>query len=238
MLHIKKLISEERAAASIVEYTIVLPICLFVLVFIFMVGYYLNQQAVLEAAVDRGVLAAQKIYNDPNADKLLDMGDKKKSTLIGFKRKANVYTDGTFEYDPYRYLNNNYKSDQIKSVVLARVNNAILDTQLVNINERVQNLKIECSDVSGIINKELTVTAKQEFIMPLLPTLFDKLNNGNIFTIQASSKVVIMNPTEFIRNTDFVVDTIERYVGTDITEKMSEIFGKITSFFQKTKGGE
>ena len=227
---------EEAGAATVVEYSIVLPLCLFVIVCIFMMGYFLNQQANLDAAVNRGVTIAVKLYNDPNAEKIMDMGTSRGSSLVGYKRKNVDFSN--LERDPYRYLNNGYKYDEMKSMIEAKIRNCIEMNQLPIIDSRVDEIEInfpEKRGVSGIINKNLTVNVTQDFQLPFLPAFLGKNGKGPVITLESTATITVINPTEFVRNVDFAADTVERFLGVDITEKMTTLFDKVTSFLETTK---
>lgn len=228
--------NRQDGAATILEYTIILPICLFVIVFIYMIGYFLNQQANLDAAVTRGVTVAIKVYNDPNAEQVMDMGTDAGSTQVGYKKKTSDFAN--LERDPYRYLNNGYKYDEMKSLIEAKIRNCIKTNQLPIIDSRVDEVEInfpEKNKVSGIINKKLTVNVTQKFQMPFLPTFMGKNGKGPVMELNSTATVTVVNPTEFVRNVDFADDTIKRFTGVDITKKMTSLFEKVTSFLDATK---
>lgn len=231
-----KLKNGQEGASTFIEYSIILPLCLFVLVFIFMIGYFLNQQANLDASVNRGIMVATKIYNDPNAEKVMDMGTDSGSTLVGYKRKTSDFSG--FESDPYRYLNNKYKYDTMKNMIESKIRNCIEMNQLAAIDSRLGNVEInfpENNRVSGVINKSLTVNVTQEFYMPFLPTFLGKNGKGPVVKLESTATVTISNPTEFVRNVDFAVDVVERFTGVEITDKMTELFGKVTNFLSATE---
>lgn len=229
-----KIKNTQDGAATVVEYSIILPICLFVIVFIFMIGYFLNQQANLDAAVRRGVTVAIKIYNDPNAEKIMEMGTEQGSNLVGYKRKIDKFED--LESDPYRYWNNNYKQDTMKTLIEKKIKNCIQKNQMEIIDSRVDGIEIIFpEEMSGIINKRLTVNVTQDFQMPFLPTFLGKNGKGPVMKLTSTATVTVTNPTEFVRNIDFAADVIERFTDVDITEKITAMFDKVTSFFNSTK---
>lgn len=227
------MIKEEKGAASIVEYAIVLPICLFMLVFIFFIGYYLNQCALLDAAVNRGVLIAQKIYTDPNSEEVMMYGDGMDDTFVGFKKRDSVFESGDLESDPYRFFDQDYKEDTIKTKIENKVKSIIANGQLLMLEGRVNDIKVNVSDISGVISRKISVSASQKMYIPVISILLSDDSYEKYFTIQATASANISNTTEFVRNSDFVYDTFIRFGGGDIVNKIKNIFDKITSFIGK-----
>lgn len=227
MLHLK----EERASATLVEYTIVLPICLFVIGFLFVVAYFMNQRALLDAAVERGVIDAQKIFSDPNSDVFIKYTDGD-SPNAGYEL-VNDPKFSNMESDPYRFLNNGYNYDFITDTVKKKVKKIIDRNKISDYGTWFTEPEVECSKVTGFISKSITVTVRQDFYMPLIPLIMRK---DGMFDVEmvASAKMPIMCSPEFIRNTDFIMDTIERATGVDIYDKVVGFFDKIKGFFKNT----
>ncbi|MDR0381849.1 MAG: pilus assembly protein [Oscillospiraceae bacterium] len=223
----RKLVEEETAAASIVEYSIVLPLCLIVLLFIFFVGYVLNQRALLDSAAHRGVLLAQQYYADPNYNNIVDLGlTEAKRDYVGHKSYSmNVL----FENDPYRFLNKNYHEDMIRERMEGKITSVIGKNQLFLLDNRLTTFDVDIPGMEGFLNKSAEVTITQRFYLPLL---LGHVNLEPVYTMTAKSRVTVTTPAEFVRNTDFVIDTIEKYTGTDVTEKLVTFFAKITDFFK------
>lgn len=221
----------ERASATIVEYTIVLPICFFVIGFLFVVAYFMNQRALLDAAVERGVLDAQKIFADPNSGVVMDFSPGGYEDP-GYSLKGAINWN-SIESDPYRFFNNKYNYDDITKSVTNKVEKTIEDCRLSDPGTWFEGAKIECSKVEGLISKSITVTVRQKFNMPFIPQI---MKNEDLFNVEmtSSASMPIVCPTDFVRNIDFVTDTIERFSGVDIAEKIKGFFDKITNFFENT----
>lgn len=224
-------LNSERAASSIVEYSVVLPICLFIFGLLFMAGYMLNQQANLDAATNRGVLVAQKIYCDPNVDTVLNLGTDNGSKQVGFRKKEAGFADGAdFISDPYRYLGSDYKYDSIASLVKTKVLNCIEVGQILGVSDRVSQVEVEMPDeFSGFIMQKISIKVTQQFNNPFLPTLISR-NTPTLFKMESCASASVMNSTEFVRNTNLVNDIVERNAGSDINGKISEMIEKASSF--------
>ena len=83
-----------KGSASILEYTLVLPVCLISVVVLFFTGYYLCYSAVLDAAADRVVLLVHNIYENTgkfDADFASDIAIKEAEAIID---RVNFLGDG------------------------------------------------------------------------------------------------------------------------------------------------
>ena len=229
MNFLKRLMREDRGAATIVEYSIVLPICLFIILFIFMSGFFLHQAAVLDAAAERGIIIAQKIYSDPNAEKIINFTATTKGTTVGYRQKNSTINTSNFSSDPYRYWSNQYKSDSIKTNIEKKVK-AVIDSSQLLISKRFMGKpKVTYNGVSGIFFKHASVEVTQKFsLFPGLANLFDL--NPTV-TLRGYASMKIDSQTEFVRNVDFVCDMLDRFKVGEYIKQIQVVFSKISDFF-------
>ena len=224
---------EERGAAKIVEYSLILPVCLFIFAMLILAGYYLNQKAVLDAAVNRGAVVAQKIYCDANVNTVMDLGVTDGSKQVGTKVKSGGFTSGAFKSDPYRYLKFWKRYNEIYSAVEKKIINSVKATQIADTTSRLSTLKVDVPHkFKGFIIYKMTVSVSQEFYNPFVPRLLR--GEKGWYGIKASSTVSIMNTVEFIRTTDLVDDIIERYTGSEVGTKVRDMMNKLNTFMAKT----
>lgn len=226
---------DERAAASILEYSIVFPFCLFVLVFLFSVGYFLNQRAVLDAAATRAVLVAQKVYTDMNYTDLVEFGNgDKDKDYVGYKQR-NKTNLRDLKTEPYRYIEDAFNGEitaEVEKQMKERAEKIVTFHQLVQLDERVTEVVVTAK-VSGNIFKKAEVEIQQKFKMPVAKIFQMAGGDGTLFTMKSRAQLMIMNPSELVRNINFALDTVERLTkGTDITREFTLFFGKITNFFK------
>ncbi len=222
---------QERGDAQIIEYTIVFPICLLAFFFLYMIGYMLNQYALLDSAAERGILIAQKAYTDTNAEVMLSFDSLTANSTAGFTAAENPeYTK--FKNDPYRFLNKDYKNEEIKDTIERTVQEIIRNNQLLG-DIFLGETRVTYSPGSGFLDKNVTVTVEQEFkplkvIFMLLP------GESERFTLRSVATLRISSQTEFLRNADFVCDLALRFGLDKYTQKIAGFFDKITEFFNKT----
>jgi Flp pilus assembly protein TadG len=221
----------ERGDANIIEYAIVFPICLLVFFFLFMIGFMLNQYALLESAAERGILIAQKAFTDTNAELIMDYDAMAGRTTAGFSPVSEPDYD-KFTNDPYRFFGTNYKESTIKAAVSDTVKEIIRNNQLLG-NTFLGDTTVDYTSTGGLLNKTATVTVEQEF-KPLRMVARVLNLSGDTFTIKASAIMKIRSQTEFLRNTDFVCDLAVRFGLDQYVQKITGFFQKITDFFNKT----
>ncbi len=222
------LLRQERGDANIIEYAIVLPVCLLVFFFLFMIGYMLNQYALLDSAAERGILIAQKAFADPNADKMLDFSGMTAASTAGFQvaEKPNY---AKFVHDPYRFLNKNYKHDDIEKTIEETVSEIIRRNQLLG-DRFLGETTVTYETGSGFLDKNVTVTVEQEF-RPLRVIASVVPAAEGLVKLRSQAILKISSQTEFIRNTDFVCDLAVRFGLAQYVQKITGFFDKITDFF-------
>lgn len=231
----KRLFKNDDGAASIVEYAIVLPLCFFVIMFIFLLGFFLSEKAVVESAGQRGVLVAMKMYNDPSADLIYDYRYGTDNNTAGFGKSASTF--GTMNKDPYRYWTRSYRQSSIDTSVRDYVTEAITKSQLGIVKRWAKTPQVSYTPSGGLLGNNICVSVEQEY--QLLPIIFERLLGIKSTTIKVDCYMNIINQTEFIRNTDFVCDLIEMAGGGKILDKVTKAMDAITTFFKgKPEGKE
>lgn len=233
-LTLNRFIKEEKANAQVVEYTIILPICLFLLALLFLGGFYLNQQAVLDSAVSRGVALAQRVYTDPNSSKLYNLGNSGEDYQVGVKINSSALTAGTLKSKPYRYMTHRKVFDEVYNEINKKIKNSVSTSQLIKTDTRLSDLQIERpKDFKGFVLFRTTITLKQEFKNPFVPKLLGE-SAGTWFEMSSTATATAMNVSEFVRTVDFLNDVCERFTGNDTGEWVQKLLDKVTTFLNKT----
>lgn len=221
----------ERGAATMIEAAIVLPICLLIVLFVFCFGFFLNQMALLESAAERGILLVQKLYNDPNADALLDLSYGQSSAAAGYRSKDSL-DNIEYDYDPYRYWGK-YETEGIAELVEGHVEEIIRNAQLVYLEPMLGVPEVHYENAGGLISKSVSITVEQDF--KLFPVVRRLLVPNMDTSLRSEAHMNIVSQTEFVRNTDFICDMVERLAaGTGVEaliEKIQSVFDKIGQFF-------
>jgi len=215
--YFKSFFKEEKASATILEYTIILPLIMSVVFILIFTGYIQHQKAVIESATIRGAIMASRDIVDPNYSSIVKHDSKKDDNDI-----SSITIDGgNYKISkPYRYL---FRSGGEIPSSKADIVNIITSNQLF----ASSSPEVSVKEVAGIFRK-IIVSAKQEYTVPVVLPSFEL---PSFVTIQSQSTVYVNEPAEFIRNADFAIDLVQPLVG-DIVTKINATFKKV-SFFNK-----
>jgi len=217
--------SGEIGSASVLEFTIVLPLCMFVVGALIIFGLYLCMYAVLDSAADRAVIIIRSIYSDPNYLKIADHGlDDSTFDYIGIKERRDLY--GRCGSEPYRFLSGGYDREQAQQAAAKKVRNIIVKSSFLSIGQGAPEIDISFSEEAHLLGKRIYVTVSWKVH---LPGLFGKLLGESSVAMKVSSEALLSCPPEMIRNTDFALDLVRRFSGVDIRDKIEGIASKVKS---------
>lgn len=210
---------KEKGAATILEYAIVLPIVLLLVCMLVFLGFAMHQKAVMEAATQRAAIYISRTLTDPSYETIVKTSDTQDVNDI---LSAEI-TQQSIKNKPYRYLAMGRGSlpDSEESVAdLIEMNQIFIDTR---------------PDVTVILEpgifSKVVVSATQEFEFPQIGP---DLNLPAIVTIESESVIYINQPAEFIRNADYIIDTVVKAAGA-IVEEINSVFSKINFFNTNVK---
>ena len=215
--------SSERGTATILEYTIVLPIVILVVLLLIILGNLTYEKALLESAAERGALYACKVVADPN------YGNQEM-----FPKKANLNEVGEIAMNgdkivtvPYRYLAGLFRTPTVQ------IEDDI--TQLVRDGQLIRGGVLDAPKVvvtSGLAYK-VSVTVSEKFE---IPGMFKYLGVPAFAEITATSEMYVNQPAEFIRNADYAVELTKKAAAAlGITDRINSIKSSIRFFFDRTK---
>lgn len=213
-----------KTGSMTVEASLIFPIIVLAIVAVIYICILLYQQAYLQSianhVAERGAACwsnISKMEIDTNGYRLKTGKLKDSKELL----KADLYWSDKEE-----------KIKRLKRYTIDKVTkNNILDSEIteININDIVNSKdKVDIWIKDYIVYKELNVVIKDSYKIPLGDILrcfgFD-----NRYDINVNSRAVINDPMEFIRNTDFIIHTLDEYEAT------SEILNKYKSTLDKIK---
>lgn len=226
---LREYINEQTGAASIVEYSIVLPLCLVVVMFLFLLAYFLNERAVLDAAAHRSVLVAEKLYFDPKFKQLADLDyAAMEKDYVGYKKQFESLENQEIRTEPYRFfLGNSEFKEYAEKCVEQKAISCVRNNQLFPLGDRVQNLKVEKSEISYGLVKKVVVTITEEYHMPRLVTL---IGLEQEYKMQVSATTSLSAEPELIRNIDLAMEVAEDTGVDKYLEKAKKVFSKIGNF--------
>ena len=217
-----KVFMRNNDGLAVVEATFVFPIMFMVFFALVMLAFYLPQRAMLQRATQFAATSIATemsdtwIYYDADAQKMARYGDHKALQ----RGKGGVY------------------KTLFNSMFGGSVDGGEGIVKNVDQNENIPmiangELKVECELINYIVYKEVAVTATRS--IPILVD-FSAIKFPKEVVLTVTSKAVVQNGDEFVRNLDLAADvvkwTAEKYpaVGT-FFEKIDEVGSKINGFF-------
>lgn len=232
--------SYKNSGSMTVEASLIVPLIILAIVAVLYICILLYQQAYLQAVAnqvsERGAACWSNIsrmrINDGNF--LIESGELKSSGDL-------------LNPDLYWRITRSSEKDKIadlKKYTLQKLRkNNILESEISKLSiEEIDSSrdKVDIWIKDYIVYKELNVVIKDSYKIPLGDTL-KVFGINNRYDIQVHSKAIINDPLEFIRNTDFIADTLKEYEKTEkILERfktnMNKIKENIKGFFEE-KGG-
>lgn len=196
MLRLWKKLSDE-AAGAMVENVIVLPLVFVVIIFMILSAFLVHDRTTLEAAARRGATYAAHCIADPNYASLV--GHSGELDLAKDPKNINFSSVGK-NVKAYRYIGH---GPDVQSDVEAEVKKIIQKTRINWVSQG--NVTVECRQENKIIYQNVTVIARATYSLPAWLEVFGMETK---YTIEAEAKLAAVDPDEFIRNADLVVDLI------------------------------
>lgn len=218
------MISKEKGSFTI-EATIVFSAVLLVIIGIIYMCIILYQQVYLQSLADKLVKSASNSWSSPAKD-----------LFMGFIKKEDM------KYNSLYWRIYDFEKDQkLEKLRLA----AAYDFDKYSMLGKSNNLKV-VPEISNelLVFKKIKITITSEYKNPV-GKLLTVLGMGSVLKFSVTSEVMINEPSEFIKNTDLVIDLVREVdnkfadgkianVKDSLTENITKIFGKIKGFADKT----
>ena len=209
----------EKGAATLLEYTIVLPIVFAIVFALIFVGFTMHQKAVMEAATQRSAIYVARTITDPSYENIVSTDGKQDANDI----LSATITQESIVNAPYRYLfsgSGSIPDSELSVADLIAKNQIFIDTAPT----------VTVKKEAGIFTR-VVVTATQEYTVP---ELIPGLQLPSILTVETQSIVYVNQPAEFIRNADYITDIIVEVTGP-IIDKLTSVVSKIKFFDTNVK---
>ncbi len=217
-----KRILESNRGSLTVEATIVIPVVIFTLIALILIGEFLYQQSYIQSVADRTVCRGAEVWNNPSKDMIMGYISKDKM------KDVCLYWRIPFLESSKARNTKQSKIEEYTKYLMSRV--SILDKpDSLDVTARMET--------DYIIYKKIRVTVEAEYKNPFAPVL-RVFGLKDTITIRVHSEAVVNEPVEFIRTTDFALDVVKEIdngvfkgkgseVVTDVRKGIGNIFEKI-----------
>ncbi|HJA80206.1 MAG TPA: pilus assembly protein [Candidatus Mediterraneibacter intestinipullorum] len=215
---LKKTEESENGAVQIVEATFVFPVMFIILFFLVYMGNAHYVKAQIESVVLTRTLEGAGYCADP--------------ILQTMKTTGTIPSLDNLNVEPYRYIFGGM--DEIESQIGTAVESDIEDGTMLFFNNMSPRLKTNSADIAKFNNYVVysTFSVDVEYAVEF-PIRFMGQEAPAVLTINARAEVPVNDTSEFIRNTDMVIDI---FYGTKFGQSISDMFGKINDFIENFAG--
>lgn len=202
-----------------IEASIIFSTIILVCISLIYIAALLYQEAYLQSCATKAAQKAAAIYSDSSKDMYLGakyISDMKEKDLYG----------SLFDTDRKE------KEQKIKGYLM----NQIDAFSILKAGEPTVTVKTE----NRILYKKVNVSLNQHYKIPL-GEMLKTFGFSSTFVLKAEAEAVVNNPVEFIRNTDFLIDTTNEVLSKNsenksfegnISSKFSDIFNRIKKLFK------
>lgn len=219
---ISSLTKNERGVATVMEAIIIFPIMILVIVFLIYLGNGVYQTSKVSAAVARYAVEGAQMCTDPYYYDVQKSNDAVPSSF-----SAGV--------QPYRYILQTDKGhiETVKRDMEKKLEDSI-NSHGFFLGMKPKISYKEISYNNHVVYSTFSVEVRYSIVMGV--KLFGE-HDFRILKSSAYSEVAVNDPAEFIRNTNMVIDLIQKTeTGSAITQKISEAMSKVQEFINKVGG--
>lgn len=226
----KKQAMDNCRGSEIIEYIIVLPFIMIILITFVMVALVMHDRATIDGAAQRGSIYAAKCVSDPNYDTILrGIGSARGNVDLAQSASTdNASFSGIGRHmHPYRYSNSSMKGT-IETNTAEEVRAIIEKTRIPWRNIDIYDVKTNVDN--HLLYSEVTVTVSVTYP---LPPILESIGLSDSIDYSVTSSTLVNDPDEFIRNADLAVDVIvqvDEMTGGHLSNAISkaqEMFGNL-----------
>lgn len=219
----KTSLKTENGAASVVENIIVLPVVFAVIMFIIYWGQLQYQKALLMSSAERSLIYVEQAATDYKYQDIaaIDLTNGA-SDISGIDTDVLTKKD-KIDRQPYRYITGLFKSADYTEIE-EYVKNYIEKKQIFFDEE----VSVDINETPGLYKK---VTIKVSQSLPM-PEILVNMGISKVFDYSYETTINISQPTEMIRNTDFILELLRPYLDA-LQNKITELANKINNIFSK-----
>ena len=188
---------KDESAGVMVENVIVLPLVFVVIIFMIMSAFLVHDRVTIETAARRGATYAAHCIADPNYATLVGQSGE-----LDFAKSVESISFSSVgdNIKAYRYLTG---GASVQDVVEAEVKKIVDKTRINWIPQ--DNITVTCSQENKIIYQDVCVKVTATYH---LPGWIDWFGLESEYKVETAAKIAAVDPDEFIRNVDLVVDLI------------------------------
>ncbi|HEY9062470.1 MAG TPA: hypothetical protein VIO64_18515 [Pseudobacteroides sp.] len=216
-----------------VEASLIIPAVIVSLIVLVYICFMLYEQSYIKALANTASERGAATWANPSKDMYMEFIDKR--NLAGtslYWRVGEFFTKGDKQK----------KYDKVNAFVLKSISKNSFFTkdrsdkgkETLTLKYTDSRMSVKCDLEDYVIYKKLKVSIEEEYSLPI-SNMFRAFGIDVKFKISASSESVVDDPVEFVRNTDFVMDSV-REIDQKTGGKLEGAMEKVTGTFDKLSG--
>lgn len=188
---------KDESAGVMVENVIVLPVVFVVIIFMIISAFLVHDRTTIESAAKRGAIYASHCIADPNYASLVGQSGE-----LDFSKSVESISFSSVgkNIKAYRYITG---GASVQGVVETEVKKIVSKSRISWIPQ--DSITITCSQENKIIYQDIDVKVTSTYH---LPGWIEWFGLESEYKISTEAKISAVDPDEFIRNADLVVDLI------------------------------
>lgn len=188
---------KDESAGVMVENVIVLPLVFVIIIFMIVSAFLVHDRVTIETAARRGATYASHCISDPNYATLVGQSGE-----LDFSKSVENMSFSSVgkNIKAYRYLTG---GASVQGVVESEVKKIVNKTRINWVTQ--DSITVTCSQENKIIYQDVSVKVTSTYH---LPGWIEWFGLESEYKIETEAKLAAVDPDEFIRNADLVVDLI------------------------------
>jgi len=208
---------KDESAGVMVENVIVLPLVFVIIIFMIVSASLVHDRVTIETAARRGATYASHCISDPNYATLVGQSGE-----LDFSKSVENMSFSSVgkNIKAYRYLTG---GASVQGVVETEVKKIVNKTRINWVSQ--DSITVTCSQENRIIYQDVSVKVTSTYH---LPGWIEWFGLESEYKIETEAKLAAVDPDEFIRNADLVVDLITQVddaTGGHIGKALNSISG-------------
>jgi len=208
---------KDESAGVMVENVIVLPLVFVIIIFMIVSAFLVHDRVTIETAARRGATYASHCISDPNYATLVGQSGE-----LDFSKSVENMSFSSVgkNIKAYRYLTG---GASVQGVVETEVKKIVNKTRINWVSQ--DSITVTCSQENRIIYQDVSVKVTSTYH---LPGWIEWFGLESEYKIETEAKLAAVDPDEFIRNADLVVDLITQVddaTGGHIGKALNSISG-------------
>lgn len=233
MFFIHKVLRKPNRGSMTVEASLIIPAVIISLIVLVYICLMLYEQSYIKALANTAAQRGAATWANPSKDMYMEFIDKK-----DLARAPLYWRVGEF----FTKNEKQKKFDKVNAYVLANISKNSLfikdrsgkNNETLTLKYTGSKMNVRCDLEDYVIYKKLKVSIEEEYDLPL-SNMFKAFGIDVKFRISASSESVVDDPVEFVRNTDFVIDSV-REIDQKTGGKLEGAMDKVTGTIDKLSG--